>query len=283
VVLPATSVAERDGTYTNAERRVQRSRQARPAVGQSRPDWQIVQGVAQILAELSLRRGVGVRVTTNGAKSAGAVGVRVTTNGAKSAGAVAAPAAWDYATPAEVAAEIAERVPGYSGVTYQTLAATGTSGTWGRQVNEAVFYDGTSYENSEGVGIQLPSLIEGSKASLSLAMRPAPAPGDARPLLLLGLPLAYDGDPLLRGSLLERQVPQPYVALSRADAERQNIRSGDLVRLDSAAGELTMAARVVADLPAGVAVVPANLPGLSLAGVQTGPRTRVTLVKLVTG
>ncbi|NTU82540.1 MAG: NADH-quinone oxidoreductase subunit NuoG, partial [Chloroflexales bacterium] len=49
VVLPAASVAERDGTYTNAERRVQRSRQARPAVGQRRHDWQIVQGVAQIL------------------------------------------------------------------------------------------------------------------------------------------------------------------------------------------------------------------------------------------
>ncbi len=264
VVLPAASVAERDGSYTNAERRVQRSRAARGPHGQSRPDWQIVQGVAQQLAAL----------TVNSAASArGAKGARATT--------LAEGGAWDYVSPGELAAEIAERVPGYGGATYQALAATGKPGEWGRQINEAIYYDGTNYENIEGVGLKLPSVIEAPKASLNLTPRPAPAPGDDRPLLLLAQPLAYDGDALLRGSLLTRQVPQPYVALSRADAERLNIKSGDAVRLDSAAGELAVAARVVDDLPAGVAVAPANLPGFSPAAVQSGPRTRVSLVKIV--
>ena len=71
------------------------------------------------------------------------------------------------------------------------------------------------------------------------------------------------------------------MALSSVDAERQNIRPGDSVRLDSAAGSLTLPARVVADLPQGVAVVPANLPDVQIAAVQTGPRTRVNLVKVV--
>ena len=42
VVLPAASFAERDGTYTNTERRIQRLRAALPPAGGSRPDWQII-------------------------------------------------------------------------------------------------------------------------------------------------------------------------------------------------------------------------------------------------
>ena len=41
VVLPGVSFAEKDGTYTNTERRVQRVRKAIEPVGNSRPDWQI--------------------------------------------------------------------------------------------------------------------------------------------------------------------------------------------------------------------------------------------------
>ena len=42
VVLPATSFAEKDGTFTNSERRVQRVRKAIEPIGQSRPDWEII-------------------------------------------------------------------------------------------------------------------------------------------------------------------------------------------------------------------------------------------------
>ena len=42
VVLPATTFAEKEGTFSNSERRVQRVRAAIPPVGDSRPDWQII-------------------------------------------------------------------------------------------------------------------------------------------------------------------------------------------------------------------------------------------------
>ena len=42
VVLPAASFAEKDGTFTNSERRVQRVRSAIAPVGESRPDWEII-------------------------------------------------------------------------------------------------------------------------------------------------------------------------------------------------------------------------------------------------
>ncbi|MBI5207146.1 MAG: formate dehydrogenase subunit alpha [Candidatus Firestonebacteria bacterium] len=42
VVLPGTTFAEKDGTFTNTERRVQRIREAINPIGNCKPDWQIV-------------------------------------------------------------------------------------------------------------------------------------------------------------------------------------------------------------------------------------------------
>lgn len=42
VVFPACSFAEKEGTFTNTERRVQLLQPAIPPVGESKPDWQIV-------------------------------------------------------------------------------------------------------------------------------------------------------------------------------------------------------------------------------------------------
>jgi len=50
VFLPAACYAEKDGTFTNTERRVQRVRKAVDPPGQCRPDWQII-------ADLSTRLG----------------------------------------------------------------------------------------------------------------------------------------------------------------------------------------------------------------------------------
>jgi formate dehydrogenase alpha subunit len=45
-VLPATTSAEKDGTFTNLEGRVLRVRQAMDAIGESVPDWQIMTSLA---------------------------------------------------------------------------------------------------------------------------------------------------------------------------------------------------------------------------------------------
>ena len=49
VVLPAQSFAERDGTFTNTERRVQLFRAALKPIGEGRPDWWIVAEIAKRL------------------------------------------------------------------------------------------------------------------------------------------------------------------------------------------------------------------------------------------
>lgn len=81
LVLPAASFAEKDGTFTNTERRVQLVRQAIDPIGDSRPDWQIACQVAQKM---------------------GARG-------------------FDFEHPAQVMDEIARLVPGFSGISHQQL------------------------------------------------------------------------------------------------------------------------------------------------------------------
>jgi predicted molibdopterin-dependent oxidoreductase YjgC len=54
VVLPAASFAEKDGTFTNTERRVQRVRKGVESPGQARTDWEII-------ADLATRMGYEMR------------------------------------------------------------------------------------------------------------------------------------------------------------------------------------------------------------------------------
>ncbi|WP_102691450.1 formate dehydrogenase subunit alpha [Rummeliibacillus pycnus] len=49
VVLPAAPSLEKEGTFTNTERRVQRLYQVLPTLGDSKPDWKILQDVANRL------------------------------------------------------------------------------------------------------------------------------------------------------------------------------------------------------------------------------------------
>jgi formate dehydrogenase major subunit len=47
VVLPATSFLEKDGTYTNTDRRVQIGRQVLDPPGEARPDWEIIREISR--------------------------------------------------------------------------------------------------------------------------------------------------------------------------------------------------------------------------------------------
>ena len=92
VFLPTTPFAEKDGTFTNTDRRVQRVRAAQPPRGQARPDWQIICDLARRL-ERRLGRPNSVK--------------------------------WDYGDPAEIFAEMAAVVPDFAGVTYQRIEEVG--------------------------------------------------------------------------------------------------------------------------------------------------------------
>ena len=54
VFLPACSSFERDGTFMNAERRIQRVRKAIDPAGQSKSDWEIISAIAQAMGNYGL-------------------------------------------------------------------------------------------------------------------------------------------------------------------------------------------------------------------------------------
>jgi formate dehydrogenase major subunit len=82
LILPAAPSLEKEGTFVNTERRIQRFYQAFDPLGDSKPDWQIIQLIAQ--------------------KLGGAGG-------------------WDYKHPSEIMEEIAGLTPTLAGVTYERL------------------------------------------------------------------------------------------------------------------------------------------------------------------
>jgi formate dehydrogenase alpha subunit len=85
VVLPAASFAEKDGTFTNTERRVQRVRKFIEPPGDSRPDWWITSQLARRM----------------GGKG------------------------FDYQEPEQIMTEISRLTPSYGGITYQRIEKGG--------------------------------------------------------------------------------------------------------------------------------------------------------------
>ncbi len=82
LVLPACPSVEKDGTFVNTERRIQRLYKAMEPLGESKPDWEIIQLIAQ--------------------KMGGAGG-------------------WNYSHPSDVMDEVARLTPTFAGVTYERL------------------------------------------------------------------------------------------------------------------------------------------------------------------
>ncbi len=270
VVLPVAAPQEREGTYTNAERRVQRSRQARAALNDLPADWEVFRNVASALRD----SGVSVPVATPVQKAAKGQ-PRPTT-----AVAVATPASeWDYVVSSDVADEISRTVAGYGQTAYTSLEMTRKS--WGRQPNESVYYDGTSYENSEGVGVQVASVAEDARSNFQL---PFTAPGQpaaadsAYPLTAIAAIRLYAGGEWARGSRLQKRLVPAHVILSVADAARLGINIADRVQVTSALGSIEVRAQIDRSVAEGTVIVPESAE-LASAAILGGARTRVTISK----
>jgi NADH-quinone oxidoreductase subunit G len=161
--------------------------------------------------------------------------------------------------------QLAAQTPGYTGLSYQKLAEPAPQ--WPIVDRQDLYYGGTTYENRQGLGVQLApqggdSLTqhvlqgEGQKSSLT-----PPSPRDAgEGLLAVPVTRLYDrGQTLLPSSLLGRRLAPGALRLNPADAARLGL-AGDAdvqVRLDGA----TFSAGVVLDetVPPGVALAPRSV------------------------
>jgi formate dehydrogenase alpha subunit len=93
VLLPGVSFAEKTGTFTNTERRVQLVRQAISPIAEARADWQITTELAR----------------------------RILSSDARIVAEDAPYRAWDYSSVPDILTEICALTPSYSGITFDRL------------------------------------------------------------------------------------------------------------------------------------------------------------------
>ncbi|GIW02527.1 NADH-quinone oxidoreductase subunit NuoG [Roseiflexus sp.] len=268
VVLPTASIAGREGTFTNAERRVQRFRQARIPEYNTPAGWDVAQRLARALIAL------GITPDVPDGQGDGRAAPRAA---AQTAAATASPDHWDYVVAGDVADEIAARVRGYADTTYESLGLT-RKPQWGRQPNEAIFYDGTSYENTEGVGVQIAAEADNAKTMFLLRAR---VPSEvnihnARPYILLAAPRAYDSRTWSRDSKLVPRMVAPHLIVNSEDAAALEIAPGHMARIESESGSAVLPVQIDRHLPRGLVIVP-DVDGAPLSALQTGPLTRIAI------
>ncbi len=208
VVLPSSSFAEKEGTFTNTERRVQRVRKAFNSPGQARVDW-------WILAELGKRIQQRLGMAPDAAPYA----------------------SFDYQKPEQIFDELAVLTPLYGGMSYERLEGNGLQ--WPCPTAD---HPGTRFLHkgkfSRGLGALTP--VDW--------LPPAEVPDAEYPLLFTTGRVLYHfhgGTMSRRSPGLDEIVPEALVEINPVDARALHIEDGQLVKVTSRRGTVTAKAEVV--------------------------------------
>ena len=200
VVLPATSFAEKDGTFTNSERRVQRVRKAIDPVGDSRPDWVIIKDVAQ---RLSAKLGLELEHE------------------------------FDYSHPSEIFDEMASLTPSIAGISYDRLENEGGI-QWPCPTPD---HPGTRflYENDfpRGPRAKFVAFDQGPAADEVPSKRFPLILNTGRVLYHW-----HGGTITRRADNLLARAPELTVSMHPSDGERFDIPDGEWIRVRSRRGDL---------------------------------------------
>ena len=218
VVLPATSFAEKDGTFTNSERRVQRIRKAVEPIGQSRPDWKIFSELGQ---RLNQRLGLDL-----GHEFA-------------------------YDHPSEIWDEMASLTPSIAGISYERLDQEGGI-QWPCPTPD---HPGTRflYESDfpRGPRAKFVAFEQGAAAD-ELPTKRFPL------ILNTGRILYHwhGGTMTRRADGLLARAPELQIAMSAADGQRYDVSDGEWIRVLSRRGELEGRVTYTERMRAGEVFVP---------------------------
>ena len=207
VVLPAVSFAEKDGTFTATDRRIQRLHKAIEPIGEAKPDW-------WILSQLSTRLGYPM----------------------------------EYTGPSEIMDEVALISSIYHGVGYDRLEGDGLR--WPVPSKE---HPGTPILHVEKFSRGL------GRFHVVEHRPPAEEPDEEYPLLLTTGRILFHwhtGTMTRRSPTLTDQVNEAFAEINERDAEKLGIHYGDLIKVTSRRGEITLRARVTGGIKEGVVFIP---------------------------
>ena len=212
LILPAASSLEKDGTFTNTERRVQLVRPVLPAPGEARYDWHIVADIARALSERwQPERNQAVN--------------------------------WHFDNTAAVMDELATVAPIYGGIDFQRLEGDGL--IWPcpdkQHPGTPILHQG---QFSRGLGkftaVQAQTQAEETDEEYPLILT------TGRILYHF-----HTGTMTRRSEGLDWREPRGYAEINEVDAEAANIRDGGWVVINSRRGQVRAQARVGDRVPAG--------------------------------
>jgi len=245
VVLPGASFAEKDGSFTNTDRRVQPVRKAIAPPGSAKADWEIICDLARRM----------------GAKG------------------------FDFASPADIMAELASVTPIYGGISLERLARLGCL-QWPCPSAE---HPGTAILHREKFtrGLGKFHAVE-FKAAAEL-------PDEEYPFMLsTGRTMFHfhTGTMTRRSRKLHQEMPTAYVEIHPVDAARIGLGELRQVRLRSRRGQIVVAVRITERIRPGLVFMPfhfveaaanvltngaldpiAKIPELKVCAVQVEPAT----------
>jgi formate dehydrogenase major subunit/formate dehydrogenase alpha subunit len=233
VLLPGACFAEKTGSCTNTERRLQMVRKAVEPPGEAREDWRIICDLAKrVLAE-------GKRKVDGGTH-----------------------AGWDYANTAQIMAEIAALTPSYAGVSHERLER-GERLQW--PVKNAS-HPGTPI-------LHVGQFVRGLGKFMPVEhVPPAEMPSDEYPFLLSTGRVIYHwhgGEMTRRSRGLLAVYGEALVEVNPEDAERLGLEDQELVRIASRRGVIESVAWVTDRVPPGMLFANFHFPGDQNANTLT--------------
>jgi formate dehydrogenase alpha subunit len=227
VLLPGVSFAEKAGTFTNTERRIQMVHKAIEPLGNSREDWWII-------SELSKR----------------------TLSRGKRKVEIAPHSGWNYTGPEQIMDEIAALTPSYAGVNYKRLEA-GDQLQW--PVRDLT-HPGTPIlhvgQFARGLGKFAP--ID--------HIPPAELPDDEYPMVLSTGRVLYHwhgGEMTRRAKGLLAVYSEALIEINPDDAERFGVNGHKRVRVSSRRGSIEAQAWVTDRVPPGMVYANFHFPDSS--------------------
>jgi formate dehydrogenase major subunit/formate dehydrogenase alpha subunit len=221
------SFAEKSGTFTNTERRIQLVRKAVEPCGEAQPDWWITKELAvRVISEMNMEI------------------------------AQAPYSAWEYGAPEEIMKEIAGLTPSYAGVTYPRLAH-GERLQWPVK-DEA--HPGTPI-------LHVNQFARGRGKFMGIEhVPPAEMPDDMYPMILSTGRVLYHwhgGEMTRRSKGLLAVYSETLIELNPDDAKRLGINGRKRVRVTSRRGSIEADAWVTDRVPPGMVYANFHFPEAS--------------------
>jgi formate dehydrogenase alpha subunit len=253
VLLPGVTFAEKTGTFTSTERRVQMVHQAIPTLGDARNDWWITAEIAK-----RILNGTPNRIQTEAPYSS-----------------------WNYRNTSDILSEVNALTPSYGGITHTRL-----------EKGERLQWPCPTLEHPGTPVLHTKQFARGKGKLMPIDhVPPAENPDDDYPILLSTGRVLYHwhgGQMTRRAQGLMQVYGEALIEINPNDARKLGINGKKIVRVTSRRGTIEAQAWVTDRVPPGMVYANFHFPNASanelthasLDPVAKIPEYKITAVKV---